>query len=58
MRRVLDGPIGDEIMSSIEDHGFIGLCFYDLVFARSSTSKSRSQKAADVKGMKVRVMKA
>ncbi len=27
-RRVLDGPIGEEILASLERAGFIGLCFY------------------------------
>jgi TRAP-type C4-dicarboxylate transport system substrate-binding protein len=29
MRRVLDGPIGDEILAAMEAQGFIGLAFYD-----------------------------
>jgi len=27
-RRILDGPIGDEILASLAAHGLIGLCFY------------------------------
>jgi TRAP-type C4-dicarboxylate transport system substrate-binding protein len=58
MRRVLDGPIGDEILSSIEAHGFIGLCFYDSGFRSFFSVKKPITTAADVKGMTVRVMKA
>jgi tripartite ATP-independent transporter DctP family solute receptor len=58
MRRVLDGPIGDEILSSIEAHGFIGLCFYDSGFRSFFSVKKPITTAADVKGMRVRVMKA
>ena len=29
MRKVLDGPIGDEILAALEAQGFIGLAFYD-----------------------------
>ncbi len=29
MRKVLDGPIGDEILKACEKQGFIGLAFYD-----------------------------
>jgi TRAP-type C4-dicarboxylate transport system substrate-binding protein len=30
MRKVLDGPVGDEILKSCESAGFIGLAFYDV----------------------------
>ena len=29
MRKVVDGPIGDEILATLEPHGLIGLAFYD-----------------------------
>src|SRR5688572_631632 len=29
LHKVLDGPIGDEILASFQPHGFIGLAFYD-----------------------------
>src|SRR3954469_1635331 len=29
MRKVLDGPIGDEILKDCEAQGFVGLAFYD-----------------------------
>ena len=29
VRRVLDGPIGDDILASLEAQGMNGLCFYD-----------------------------
>jgi TRAP-type C4-dicarboxylate transport system substrate-binding protein len=55
MRRVLDGPIGDEILASLEADGLIGLCFYDAG-PRSFYSVNRPIKtAADLKGVKVRV---
>src|SRR5688572_16956628 len=38
MRKVLDGPIGDEILASMESQGLVGLAFYDSG-ARSFYSK-------------------
>ena len=29
MRKVLDGPIGDEILAAMESQGLVGLAFYD-----------------------------
>jgi TRAP-type C4-dicarboxylate transport system substrate-binding protein len=58
MRKVLDGPIGDEILKSCEEQGFVGLAFYDSG-ARSIYSVKKPVKAlADVKGMKIRVQQS
>jgi tripartite ATP-independent transporter DctP family solute receptor len=58
MRRVLDGPIGDEILASLEADGLVGLCFYDAG-PRSFYSATRPiRSAADLKGMKVRVQQS
>jgi tripartite ATP-independent transporter DctP family solute receptor len=58
MRRVLDGPIGDEILKSCEEQGFVGLAFYDSG-ARSIYSVKKPVKTlADVKGMKIRVQQS
>ena len=56
MRRVLDGPIGDEILAALEPHGRVGLCYYDAG-ARSMYNNLRPiHTPADIRGMKVRVM--
>lgn len=58
MRRTLDGPVGEEILASLERQGLIGLCFYDGG-VRSFYSRSKPiRSAADLKGLKVRVQKA
>ena len=54
MRKTLDGPVGDEILKSCEDQGFIGLAFYDSG-ARSIYGKKPVRSIADTKGMKIRV---
>ena len=57
MRRVLDGPVGEEILKSCEPQGFVGLAFYDSG-ARSLYAKKPIRSVADVKGMKVRVQQS
>lgn len=57
MRKVLDGPVGEEILKSCEDQGFVGLAFYDSG-ARSLYAKKPIKTVADVKGQKVRVQQS
>ena len=55
MRRVLDGPIGQQILASMENLGLIGLCFYDSG-ARSFYSTHRAiRRVDDMRGLAVQV---
>ena len=58
MRRILDGPIGEDILASLEAEGLIGLCFYDGGPRDFYSSKRVIRTPADVKGMRVRVQQA
>lgn len=58
MRRVLDGPIGDEILKALEGQGFIGLAFYDSGSRSFYTTKKAIKSVADTKGMKIRVQQS
>ncbi len=55
MRRVLDGPIGDQILASMEAEGFIGLCFYDMGARSFYSRKGPIHSVEDMKGLAVRV---
>jgi tripartite ATP-independent transporter DctP family solute receptor len=59
MRKVVDGPIGDELLKEITDNpksGMIGLAWMDSG-ARSFYNKTREIKTvADLKGLKIRMM--
>lgn len=58
MQKVLDGPVGSEILGSFEPYGFVGLCFYDSG-ARSIYNGVRPVKSiADLKGLRVRVQQS
>ncbi|MEQ1594910.1 MAG: TRAP transporter substrate-binding protein [Casimicrobium sp.] len=58
MRKVLDGPIGEEILKSCEAQGFIALAFYDSGSRSIYSVKKQIKTLADVKGMKIRVQQS
>lgn len=58
MRKVLDGPIGDEILASMEAQGLVGLAFYDSGSRSFYTSKKPIRTLADLKGLKIRVQQS
>nr|WP_191093492.1 TRAP transporter substrate-binding protein [Bradyrhizobium campsiandrae] len=58
MQKVLDGPVGSEILDSFEPYGFVGLAFYDSG-ARSIYNGVRPVRSiADLKGLRIRVQQS
>lgn len=57
MRKVLDGPVGEEILKGCESQGLVGLAFYDSG-ARSIYAKKPVRTLADAKGLKIRVQQS
>lgn len=58
LHAVLDGPIGEEILASFRNSGFIGLTFYDSG-ARSIYTRGRPVRSlADLKGLRIRVQQS
>ena len=55
LRRALDGPIGDEILASLEPHGLIGLCFYDSGARSFYNTRRPIHRPDDMRGLKLRV---
>jgi tripartite ATP-independent transporter DctP family solute receptor len=56
--RVLDGPIGADVLASFEPHGFVGLTFYDSG-ARSIYNSVRPVRSiSDLKGLRIRVQQS
>ncbi len=53
---ILDGPLGQEILDSLESSGFKGLCFSENGFRNLTNNKRPVAGPDDVKGLKIRVM--
>ncbi len=58
MRKVLDGPIGDDILAAMASQGLVGLAFYDSGSRSFYTAKKPIKTLADMKGLKVRVQQS
>jgi tripartite ATP-independent transporter DctP family solute receptor len=58
MRKVLDGPVGDQILAACAPQGFVGLAFYDSGARSLYTVKKPVRSFADMKGLKVRVQQS
>ena len=56
--RILDGPIGRDILLSTEKVWIRGLCFYDAGSRSFYTVSRPIHTPADLKGLKIRVMKS
>ncbi|MCX7788680.1 MAG: TRAP transporter substrate-binding protein [Spirochaetes bacterium] len=58
MWKVLNGPIGEEFLQSIEKANFVGLCWYDSGARNFYNSKREIKSPADLKGLKIRVQQS
>jgi tripartite ATP-independent transporter DctP family solute receptor len=55
MRRVVDSPVGDEVLASLEPHGLVGLAIYDSGSRSFYNTRRAIRSPADMKGLKLRV---
>lgn len=58
MWRVLDGPIGDQFLNSMEKNNLIGLSWFDAGARNFYDSKRPITKLEDLKGLKIRVQES
>src|SRR5579871_994571 len=58
LQKVLDGPIGTEILNSFEPYGFVGLTFYDSGARSIYNSVRPVRSVADMKGLRLRVQQS
>lgn len=56
--KVLNGPIGSEMLASLEYAGFIGLCWYDSGARSFYNTKREIKKPSDLRGLKIRVQQS
>ncbi len=53
---ILDGPLGQEILDSLGNSGFKGLCFSENGFRNLTNNRQAVQGPGDTAGLKIRVM--
>ncbi|MEA2888928.1 MAG: hypothetical protein QOD11_3288 [Bradyrhizobium sp.] len=58
LQKVLDGPIGNEILNSFEPYGFVGLAFYDSGARSIYNSVRPIRSLGDIKGLRLRVQQS
>lgn len=58
MHKVMDGPIGQEILDAFVPHNLVGLVFYDSGSRSFYNTQKPITSADDLKGMKFRVMQS
>lgn len=58
MHKVMDGPIGEEILKAFEAHDLVGLAFYDSGSRSFYNAKKPIASIDDLKGMKLRVIQS
>jgi tripartite ATP-independent transporter DctP family solute receptor len=58
MFKVLDGPIGTELMASLQQQNLLGLCWFDAGFRNFYNSKKAISTPADMTGLKIRVQES
>ncbi len=56
--KVLDGPLGQELLKDLESAGFKGLAFSENGFRHLTNNVRPVHTVADVKGLKIRVMES
>jgi tripartite ATP-independent transporter DctP family solute receptor len=54
--KVLDGPLGRELLGHLDKHGLKGLGFLEIGFRNLTNSRRPVKTPADVKGLKIRVV--
>lgn len=53
---VLDGPVGQKLLDSLQAKGLVGLVYWENGFRNLTNSRRKIEKAEDIEGIKLRVM--
>lgn len=53
--RVVDGPLGQDLLNRLESQGLVGVSFFELGFRQISNKRREILKPEDLKGLRIRV---
>lgn len=56
--KILNGPIGEELLEAMQENGLIGLAYYDSGSRSFYNSRREVKTPADMKGLKIRVQQS
>ena len=55
---IMDGPVGKRLADKLPEKGLVNLAYYDLGFRNLTNSKRPVRTAADIAGLKIRVIQS
>jgi tripartite ATP-independent transporter DctP family solute receptor len=58
IHKVLDGPIGDDVLLSLEPYGFVGLAFFESGARSIYTTRRPVRTIDDIKGLRIRLQRS
>ena len=58
LHKILDGPTGEDILQSLEPHGFVGLAFFESGARSVYTVRRPVQTMDDIKGLRIRLQQS
>jgi tripartite ATP-independent transporter DctP family solute receptor len=56
--KVVDGPIGEEVLKDLEKVGMVGLCYWENGFRHLTNNKREVKTIDDIKGLKIRTLES
>jgi len=57
-QKILNGPLGEELLDDLNKYGFKGIAFYSCGFRHFFNSKKPLNTPSDLRGLKIRVMES
>ena len=54
--RVVDGPLGEELLGDLSKAGFVGLAYWENGYRHLTNSKREVKTVGDIKGLKIRTL--
>ena len=58
LHKILDGPTGEDILQSLEPHGYVGLAFFESGARSVYTVRRPVQTIDDIKGLRIRLQQS